>query len=308
MSWKKILSDYFTFSRKDRAGILALICLILIMVLIPFFYGNPKAPALLKADSSLLMAAKPEPGNKIYKSNSYEDRSAFRGLPAEQSPKDSYNKNAPPFPFDPNTLDEKGWEKMGLPAKTIRTIANYRSKGGKFYQREDLKKIWDLPEGFYEHVEAFINIPPTISPVNYPNKEKRETRFTIIDISKADTTAFIALPGIGSKLAARIVNFRDKLGGFHSIDQIGETYGLPDTTFQKIKVYLHCPGNTLQKINLNTATKDELKIHPYIRWNLANAIIEYRTQHGNFNSLEDLKKINLIDESTYNKIIPYLAL
>ena len=78
MNWKKTLSDYFTFSRKDRAGILALICLILVMALIPFFYGKPKARSLLKSDSTLLMAAKPDTGYKVYKRNSFENRSDYR--------------------------------------------------------------------------------------------------------------------------------------------------------------------------------------------------------------------------------------
>ena len=120
--------------------------------------------------------------------------------------------------------------------------------------------------------------------------------------------AFIALPGIGNKLALRIVNFRDKLGGFYSIDQIGETYGLPDSVFRKIKPFLKLETNLVKKININTATKDEMKSHPYIKWNLANAIVEYRNQHGNFSSLEDLKKISLITTEVFDKIKFYLVL
>ena len=130
----------------------------------------------------------------------------------------------------------------------------------------------------------------------------------MVDINTADTSAFIALPGIGNKLALRIVNFRDKLGGFYSIDQIGETYGLPDSVFRKIKPFLNLETNLVKKFNINTATKDEMKSHPYIKWNLANAIVEYRNQHGNFSSLEDLKKISLITTEVFDKIKFYLAL
>ena len=104
----------------------------------------------------------------------------------------------------------------------------------------------------------------------------------VIDINTADTSAFISLPGIGSKLAARIVNFRDKLGGFYSIDQVGETFGLPDSTFQKIKQYLKLENTSIKKININTATVDELKAHPYIKYSVANPIIAYRNEHGPF--------------------------
>jgi competence ComEA-like helix-hairpin-helix protein len=135
-----------------------------------------------------------------------------------------------------------------------------------------------------------------------------EPKYTVVDINTADTSAFIALPGIGNKLALRIVNFRDKLGGFYSIDQIGETYGLPDSVFRKIKPFLKFETNLVKKFNINTATKDEMKSHPYIKWNLANAIVEYRNQHGNFSSLEDLKKVSLITTEVFDKIKFYLAL
>ena len=72
-------------------------------------------------------------------------------------------------------------------------------------------------------------------------------------------------------------------------------------------VFLKLENISTKKININTATKDEMKIHPYIKWNLANAIVEYRNQHGNFSSLEDLKQISLITDEIFNKIKIYLT-
>jgi competence protein ComEA len=214
------------------------------------------------------------------------------------------------FQFDPNNLSVEGWQKLGLSEKTSKTIDKYRSKGGKFYKPEDIKKIWGMPEGFYERVKDYIVIASTQD--NYqqnnfekPTYTKPEKKVIVVNINEADTSGFIALPGIGSKLAARIVNFRDKLGGFYSVDQVSETYGLSDSTFQRVKGSLLL-GGSVKKFNINTATKDELKVHPYIKWNLANAIVEYRNQHGDFKSLEDLKNISLVDKNSYNKIIHYL--
>ena len=62
----------------------------------------------------------------------------------------------------------------------------------------------------------------------------------------------------------------------------------------------------VKKININTATKDDLKTHPYIKWNIANAIVEYRNQHGNFQSMNDLKKVSLITEEVVGKLQAYL--
>jgi competence protein ComEA len=127
------------------------------------------------------------------------------------------------------------------------------------------------------------------------------------DINSADTSAFIALPGIGSKLAARIVLFRDRLGGFYEVEQIREVYGLQDSVFQKISPLLKCNGNNVRKININDAEKEVLKGHPYIRWEIANALVAYRDQHGSFHSAEDLRKLENIDRDALKKIMPYIS-
>lgn len=126
-----------------------------------------------------------------------------------------------------------------------------------------------------------------------------------VDVNTADTSAFIALPGIGARLAARIINFRERLGGFHSIDQLSEVYGLPDSTFRKIRSWLRI-SSSVKKIDINTAGLDVLKQHPYIRWNIAKAIVAYREQHGTFKSLEELQHIGVIDDSVFRKILPYI--
>ncbi len=115
------------------------------------------------------------------------------------------------------------------------------------------------------------------------------------------------MPGIGSKLAQRIINFRDKLGGFYAVQQVTETFGLPDSTFQKIKTRLAINGKAVKQININTASLDELKVHPYIRYNIANSIVQYRSQHGNFTSVAVIKNIMLISDDLFNKLEPYLS-
>ena len=129
-----------------------------------------------------------------------------------------------------------------------------------------------------------------------------------VDINAGDSAAFDALPGIGGSYSRRIINFRNRLGGFYKVEQIAETFGLPDSVFQKIKPLLKISGNDVKKLNVNTAKEEELKAHPYIRWQLAKVITEYKKQHGDFKTLQDLKKIMTIDEETYNKISPYLII
>jgi competence protein ComEA len=116
------------------------------------------------------------------------------------------------------------------------------------------------------------------------------------------------LPGIGSKLASRIVNFRDKLGGFCSIEQVGETYALPDSTFQKIRPRLLMSNGPFRFININSAKAEDIKAHPYVKWNEANAIVQFRTQHGMYTAVDDLLKIAIISTEWLQKMKPYLKL
>jgi len=223
------------------------------------------------------------------------------------------------FYFDPNTISTSDWKRVGLRDKTIKTIENYLSKGGYFYKPEDLKKVYGLHKDEYERLEPYIRIETKTSSTNeqlVSSKPKVEiqpaknysARYSSIDINTADTSAFISLPGIGSKLASRIIAFREKLGGFYSVDQIGETYGLPDSTFQKIKQYLKLDNTSIKKININIATVDEMKAHPYIKYSIANPIVAYRNEHGLFSKVEDIKKVMAVTDDIYKKIEPYLTI
>lgn len=310
MFFKNLLKDYFSFGKRDRIGIMAVIILIAVIYALPYLFAKEpdtfpvkQGSILVNAMDTLAATQKNNPGVYQEENNSYQ---------YEPSQVKSF-RNGDLFQFDPNTLSTEGWQKLGLSQRISNTIEKYRNKGGTFYKPEDIKKIWGMPEGFYERVKEYMVIADKQNKHNAnnfqkPAFEKTEKKLFIVDINEADTAAFIALPGIGSKLAARIVNFRDKLGGFYSLAQVGETYGVPDSTFQKIKTHLILKEGAVKKLNINTATKDELKVHPYIKWNLANAIVEYRNQHGAYKSLEDLKNIVMVDEATFNKISHYLNL
>jgi DNA uptake protein ComE-like DNA-binding protein len=143
--------------------------------------------------------------------------------------------------------------------------------------------------------------------VSKPSFKKGKT-YSTIDINAADTTVFSTLPGIGSKLSNRIITFREKLGGFYSTSQGAEIYGLPDSTFLKIKPYLITGDISIKKININTADANLLKQHPYIKWNLANAIVQYRQQHDDFKTIDELQNIALITPEVFAKISPYLEI
>lgn len=319
MNWKEIVTDYFNFTRKDRVGFLIILILVLFFALSPRLFTKRNAVSSSIADTAWINAAKQLEQNNKPDNSFEEDTDAPRDYqfdPSKESKSEIPHETL--FYFDPNILDKNGWRKLGLRDKTIQTILNYRDKGGRFKKPEDLQRIYGLAKKDYERLVPYIRIQSdrvenetdagktsSGETVAAPNKFERKP--LSIDINSADTTAFIALPGIGSKLAARIVNFRDKLGGFYSIEQVGETFGLPDSTFQKIKPLLQLKSNLIRKININTATVDELKAHPYIKYSIANSLIAYRNEHGPFSKIEDIKKVMAITDELYNKIFNYLT-
>jgi competence protein ComEA len=310
---KTIVTGYLSFTRKERTGIIVLLIVIVGATALPFLYPLLKGKQAMAAPAQDEMAALSlkEKDTGSYARTGYQrERNAY---PAYRN-----NRTAAPsgelFYFDPNTASAADWERLGLRNKTIATIQNYLAKGGHFYQPEDIGKIWGLHDDEVARLLPYVRIAASAKSEKYNRPmvyEKREyvyeKKIRTVDINHADTTAFIELPGIGSKLAGRMVAFRNKLGGFYSVNQIAETFGLADSVFQKIKDRLVLDGAGVTPLNINTATLEQLKQHPYIRYQLANAIVQYRGQHGPFAKAEDLKKIMLVTEETYSKVAPYLT-
>ena len=113
--------------------------------------------------------------------------------------------------------------------------------------------------------------------------------------------------GIGPALASRIIKYRNRLGGFVSTEQLKEVWGMPDSTFQYLKERLTVNEIKVAQLNLNTTDFETLRKHPYINYTFAKVIEAYRRQHGNFVSADDLKKIPVITDSIYRKLLPYVA-
>ncbi|HMI79060.1 MAG TPA: helix-hairpin-helix domain-containing protein [Ferruginibacter sp.] len=313
---RKYLPEYLSFTRKERTGIIAVIVLILLFTILPFLFpffisSKPVDNTAFEKEIAALKI-KEQDSSRGFEKKNYDDND-FRYPSRENKYYDKGSKGEL-FYFDPNTLSAEGWKKLGLRDKTIATIQKYLAKGGKFYKPEDVGKIWGLHEDEVQRLIPYVAIKQA-SPGNfagsknaeYKTYEKPNYNTTVVDVNTADTSAFVALPGIGSKLANRIIAFRDKLGGFYKVEQVAETFALPDSVFQKIKGRLAITTPLVKKLNINSATVDELKMHPYIRYNIANAIVQYRTQHGSFPAIGDIRKIMMITDDIYSKAAPYLS-
>jgi competence ComEA-like helix-hairpin-helix protein len=196
------------------------------------------------------------------------------------------------LPFDPNLISTDTLLLFGLPQYVVNNINAYRNNNGRFRRKEDLRKIYGLKSDEYEKLAPCI----VISVGNNTDP---------VDINVADIEQMESLHGIGPVLAERIIKFRNRLGGFYSISQIGETYGLSEETFENIKSKLKISGD-VKKVDLNRSESRKLAAHPYISYKQAKTITQYRIQHGDFKSVDQLNLINVLDSAFIHRIRPYL--
>ena len=303
---KKFIKDYLSFSRKESYAAISIMFIAAIFIALPLYNSSKKNKEPVNTTLNKLSVIKQSSNDSSDNNNTDDDVLYHQKTYAKKQ--SSEGSHITPFQFDPNTLDEAGFQKLGLSAKLIKTMMNYRSKGGTFKTPEDIRKIWGLKKEDADMLVPYITIVAKANnykPSNNYNKFQKPQP-TIIDVNTATVEDFKVLPGVGN-LAYKIVKFREKLGGFININQVKETYGMTDSVYMAMQPFLSFSATNIQKLNINTLSDFELGKHPYISREVAKAIAIYRTQHGSYTRLEDIKKIVFINQATYQKIVPYLT-
>ena len=306
---KRMLQSYFGFTKKELNGILVLCILIMLILLFPWVHSRYTKPEVHNFDNFDLEMKEFLATAQVKTPESYDK---VRDDIEDAELKASY------FYFDPNGLEESAWRKLGLSARQIKVIKNYESKGGRFYKKEDLKRMYSISDRKYQQLEPYIRIASgrkqakvyaksyfeNNSKKTYPSKTES---LKVVELNTADSTQLETLRGIGPAFSARIVKYRTRLGGFYKKEQLLDVYGLDSAKFEEFKNSVTVDPSIIQKINVNTATFDEIKKHPYLSYKQMNALIQYRYQHGVYRSIEDLSKIAIINEEILRKIEPYLT-
>ncbi|MGN5953489.1 helix-hairpin-helix domain-containing protein [Sphingobacterium lactis] len=296
----KHLFELFRLNQREQRGVMVLLFLIFVFLVIHLILPLQQNRHPIKYE---LIVHKGQKGSEEKVLN-YSD--------VERKKYSVQKKDIAYFSFDPNSLDESGWEALDLTKKQIKGILNYRSKGGRFRDKADLAKLYSLRPQDVERLTPFVQIKE--DPINQPmpeerpysNKRKESFRKILINVNAADTNSWMEVRGIGPVFSKRIVKFRDALGGFHDINQLKEVYGIPEDIWDKIHQQIQLMPNSHKRILINQISIDSLAKHPYVRYKRARTIINYRVQHGNFKELADLKKILSLDEEFFIKIEPYL--
>lgn len=234
------LKEWFVFTRRDRNAAFVLLLITGLVIVLPYLVPAKKMEIHIDKE---LQAELDE-----YKQQQPNNFSSFNYSATDTSIRDTAKREL--FVFDPNTLNEEGFIKLGLSQKTAHTLINYRSKGGYFKTPEDIRKIYGLSKTDADRLIPYIKIAsannkPTETPkFEQPVTKTQSSSYKKININTATAEDWKAFPGIGDVIGNRIVKFRTSIGGFKTIDQVGKTYGLSDSVFQKIKPYLYLSDST----------------------------------------------------------------
>lgn len=209
--------------------------------------------------------------------------------------------------FDPNKATYEELRAQGLDHFAATNLNKYVSGGGKIYRDSDMLKIYGVDTIIFDKIVSRIAIETNGELGNKTYKKKKsftssKSETVVIDLNQADTSALKQLRGIGSSYAKRIIKYRDKLGGFITIDQVLEVYQFPPETFERIKGQLRVSGQ-VKKIFVPSLSFKEVLRHPYIDFETTKALKNISIQ--NFEST--IK--TLIEKGSIDKrILPYLYL
>jgi len=299
------IKQYFNFNKGERIGIMVMIAIIILVLAFPYLIdftvkNNDKEFLLFVNDI--------EQFEKSLK-NANDSASKARRLDFQQMDRSVAENSLTPFIFNPNMLPSEQWSQMGLKDWQIKVIKKYEAKGGKFYKKEDFKRMYCISPSEYEVLEPYISIPEQKNEYTDRKTEIKETRKKVlVDLNDADSVTLLTLYGIGPSFAKRIIKYRNLLGGFYSKNQLLEVYGFDQEKFDKIEAYCDVRSASIKKININTVRTEELKKHPYMDYYTAKAIVDQRIILGRFTSMQQIKTIPLIHEELFNKIQHYFVL
>ncbi len=295
------LRKWFSFSKGERVAIITILALILLLILACLFRPSRKSlsdESLHNLDSLLALR-----------------QAAIELQHQQQAEKPQEVVELHPFPFNPNTLTEEEWLQMGLTDRQVRNIMNYKAKGGKFYSKNDLGKLYTISEEEFAQLEPFIVLPELArgkkantkatsqGGVSTLRQAQGSTTATtapiekkaipIVDLNTVDSTTLVELPQIGPYTAVRIIEFREKLGGFINKEQLRDVKGMDDARFAAIQPYINLAAVEIRKVDVNRADFKTLVHHPYLNYEQVKRIVNQREKRGmikNWAQLEELIK------------------
>lgn len=284
--WRKVLREYFAFPKKERQGIFVLLLIWLFVVFYRIYsthnyeYSNWQ----IKYITDSVITAR---------NNHFEKRTETKRPTENLLEKHTKSLNEVSF----NELKQ-----LGISSRTSALIMKFKQSGVDLKNAYYVDKIYGITEEEKKIIKEYFLFNSKSNENEFVQKRSNE----IFELNTCDSMSLESLPKIGPALSSRIIKYRDRLGGFVDKKQLLEVYGLDTTVFKLIENRLTLDNRQLKKIKINKVSYEELIKFPYLNYKLAKVIINYREQHGNFKSQEDLLKIHLMNSKIIDKIEAYI--
>lgn len=298
---------YFYWNARERRGIIPLFVL-LFSVSALYLFMRLRSPEPHVPDAEFLAWAEKaqaaDEADSGYTPKSKPNYAYPKRYDSGKSLKTKFRQ--PEAPFDPNNYPKENWVKLGLSDAQAESIKKFEAKGGRFYKKEDLKKLYVISEDFYAHIEPHLLFPEKAAKTQ-PLNTTTEKPGLKVDINKADSVSLVNLTGITPAMAKRILSVRSSFGGFHSLEQMKDLYGFRAENFDKLSNQAFVGPVSIKPVNINYCTFKELMAVPGMRYETVKPIINHRERNGSFKKTEDLLGFNLVEPGLYAKIVPYLT-
>lgn len=308
---KRIVREYFTFNKRERNGFLVLVGLLIMAASIHLYVRthpgerNELTPAQKQVINGLVEQSE---ANRLLRE---QEQMSFASTKT-RSKKEPVEVFEPQWEkFDPNSVSSDVLKASGLKPYLAERIVKYRNSGGSFKNVKSLARIYGMDSIWLKQAEPYLLFPEIVER-NFADTSKRdvfpEKVLEPINLNLADSTALVSIRGVGPFYASQVVELRNELGGFYTFDQLNEVYKIRPETLLKFRERCFIDSAAVKRIPLNTATLEELAGHKYIKWKTAKVIIAYREAHGSYRKVEDILKTDVVTDSMYRKIAPYLTI
>lgn len=284
--WRRFFREYLGYPKKERRGIKVLVLIMLIVVVYRLIANQ------------LLSTALEIPTVDITQLSDSTSQRQFQNLPIAISK----------TPIGIDTASIPSLCKIGFSKYQATIINHYLKKGGKIYNTNDLSKIYSIDELVLNSTKSLIIYPDSTIRNNdfFAKSNFKKKRKALLELNAIDSATLDAMYFMSSSLSGRIINYRNRLGGFFELSQLKLVYGVDSLVYAKISPNLTVDSGLVTRVLINKVSMEQLAIHPYIGYKLAKVISNYRLQHGPFKSKVELKKIILINEEIFRKIERYI--
>lgn len=274
-------------SKRSKRGVLFLISLIAVIIMFPRVYG------WYLGDQPIIVSVE-----ELDRGVSELESKRFTSS-RKKHEKTKYT--SPSSRFNPNEYTQENWMSLGLSEKQAAIVLKFTKRG--INNNEQLKQIFVIDEILFELIKD-----STFYPERKNENRKEAYQPKKININTATEEELQKLYGIGEYLSKKIIEYREKLGGYISKEQLLEIYYFDEEKLENISSRIIVGIEDISQININTCSADELAKHPYIRWKVANSIVKMRAKYQIYTDINQLLESELIDKVLLEKIKPYLTL